>query len=59
MPPVPRLVVPEERDPDTLYLTLDAWAGEQGLSLYPHQEEALLSLLSGEHVVLATPTGSG
>jgi len=29
------------------------------VTLYPAQEEALLSLLSGEHVVLATPTGSG
>jgi superfamily II RNA helicase len=30
-----------------------------GLSLYPHQEEAILHLLDGEHLVLATPTGSG
>jgi superfamily II RNA helicase len=35
------------------------WIAEQGLTLYPHQEEALLELLSGKHVVLATPTGSG
>ena len=31
----------------------------QGLELYPHQEEAILELLSGSNVVLATPTGSG
>ncbi|MEV5002412.1 DEAD/DEAH box helicase [Nocardioides sp. LML1-1-1.1] len=31
----------------------------QGLTLYDHQEEAILSLLAGENVVLATPTGSG
>nr|WP_237448685.1 DEAD/DEAH box helicase [Nocardioides flavescens] len=30
-----------------------------GLELYPHQEEAVLSLLAGDNVVLATPTGSG
>ena len=30
-----------------------------GLSLYPAQEEAMLELASGRHVVLATPTGSG
>ena len=36
-----------------------AWAAAQGLELYPHQEEALLELLAGKHVVLSTPTGSG
>jgi len=56
---VPRLVVPDERDADTLYLTLSEWAGEQGLTLYPHQDEALIELLGGSNVVLATPTGSG
>ena len=42
-----------------MYLTLAEWAGEQGLTLYPHQDEALLEVLSGNNVVLATPTGSG
>ncbi|WP_278259683.1 DEAD/DEAH box helicase [Nocardioides convexus] len=31
----------------------------QGLTLYDHREEAILSLLAGDNVVLATPTGSG
>jgi superfamily II RNA helicase len=35
------------------------WASQAGLTLYPHQEEALLHLLDGKHLVLATPTGSG
>ncbi|HVS01574.1 MAG TPA: DUF3516 domain-containing protein [Thermoanaerobaculia bacterium] len=35
------------------------WVGEQGLELYPAQEEALLELWAGRHVVLNTPTGSG
>ena len=35
------------------------WASSAGLSLYPAQEEAILELLEGRHVVLATPTGSG
>ncbi len=34
-------------------------AADRGLTLYPHQEEAILSVLSGDNVVLATPTGSG
>jgi superfamily II RNA helicase len=36
-----------------------AWAADQGLDLYPHQEDALLALAAGEHVILGTPTGSG
>ncbi len=36
-----------------------SWVSGTGLSLYPAQEEAILHLLEGEHVVLATPTGSG
>jgi superfamily II RNA helicase len=32
---------------------------ERGLQLYPAQEEAILELVSGKHVILATPTGSG
>ena len=35
------------------------WSAAAGLELYPHQEEAVLRLLSGENVVLSTPTGSG
>src|SRR5918995_6430078 len=56
---VPRLVLPDERDADTLYLTLAEWAGEQGLTLYAHQEEAAIELFSGSNAILATPTGSG
>ncbi|MBO0921661.1 DUF3516 domain-containing protein [Cellulomonas sp. zg-ZUI222] len=46
-------------DPDALYEVFTAWAADQGLALYPHQEEALLELLTGAHVILSTPTGSG
>jgi superfamily II RNA helicase len=38
---------------------ITAAAAGRGLTLYPHQEEAILALLSGENVVLGTPTGSG
>ncbi|ASK64775.1 DEAD/DEAH box helicase [Brachybacterium avium] len=30
-----------------------------GRTLYPHQEEALLAIAAGDHVIAATPTGSG
>jgi superfamily II RNA helicase len=46
-------------DADTLFEAYAQWAAEGGRPLYPHQEEALLSAMVGEHVVLATPTGSG
>ncbi len=32
---------------------------EAGLRLYDHQEEAILEIFEGRHVVLNTPTGSG
>ena len=32
---------------------------EQGIELYPAQDEAVLELVTGNNVVLATPTGSG
>ncbi|MBE7324247.1 DUF3516 domain-containing protein [Nocardioides sp. Y6] len=46
-------------DPDALLDAFTSWTEEQSLSLYPHQEEAVMELLSGSNVVLATPTGSG
>lgn len=36
-----------------------AWTAATGLTPYPAQEEALLELWGGRHVVLNTPTGSG
>ncbi|WP_307816367.1 DEAD/DEAH box helicase [Nocardioides limicola] len=46
-------------DADALYEAFNDWSTASGLTLYPHQDEAILELLSGSHVVLATPTGSG
>jgi len=46
-------------DPDTLFDSFAAWAESCGTSLYPAQQEALIELLSGANVILATPTGSG
>ncbi len=46
-------------DPDELFTAFAAWAEAGGTTLYPAQEEALIELLGGANVVLATPTGSG
>jgi superfamily II RNA helicase len=46
-------------DADRVYDDFTAWVSEQGLGLYPHQDEAVIELLGGNHVILATPTGSG
>ncbi len=35
------------------------WVADTGLTLYEAQEEALLELMAGQHVILSTPTGSG
>jgi len=35
------------------------WVRDTGIEPYAHQEEALLEITSGRHVVLSTPTGSG
>ncbi|MDB4993475.1 MAG: box helicase, partial [Myxococcaceae bacterium] len=35
------------------------YAAAKGHDLYPAQEEALLEIIAGKNVILATPTGSG
>ncbi len=50
---------PPGSDPVDVVEGFAAWAEATGRPLYPHQEEALLALAGDEHVVLATPTGSG
>jgi superfamily II RNA helicase len=45
--------------PEELLDRFVAWIGDSGIAPYPAQEEALLELWSGRHVVLSTPTGSG
>ena len=52
----PSVVAPE---PDAIYEAFTGWAGDRGLTPYPAQAEALIELVSGANVILATPTGSG
>ncbi|GMA34474.1 hypothetical protein GCM10025876_06780 [Demequina litorisediminis] len=49
----------EAPDPDAVYEAFATWAADQHLALYPHQDEAIMEIVSGSHVILATPTGSG
>lgn len=51
--------VPDVPEPDAVYLAFLEWASGQGLELYPAQDEALIEVVSGNNVILSTPTGSG
>ncbi len=50
---------PAPADPAAALSAFLDWTARSGLELYDHQEEALLELADGNHVLLATPTGSG
>ena len=51
--------LPDTPGADELLDAFIEWSAQSGLELYPHQEDAVLRLLAGDSVVLATPTGSG
>ena len=52
-------LTPDKTDAESLLEAILEWTYGRGVELYPHQEDAVLSLLAGDNVVLATPTGSG
>ncbi len=52
-------LLPETPDPDEVFDAFAEWAKRRGLALYPHQEDALIEIVSGANVILSTPTGSG
>jgi superfamily II RNA helicase len=52
-------LLPQSTAPDPVFDAFERWAADQGLTLYPHQEEALIEVVSGANVILAAPTGSG
>jgi hypothetical protein len=51
MPPAP--------DEGALLDGFTAYTADEGIEMYPAQEEALLDLIAGSNVILNTPTGSG
>ncbi|BCJ39661.1 DEAD/DEAH box helicase [Actinoplanes ianthinogenes] len=51
--------LPGNAEPDAVFEAFQAWVEEQGLTLYPHQEESLIEIATGANVILNTPTGSG
>lgn len=51
--------LPDPWDPDAFVGAFDDWVRESGIRLYPAQEEAVLELVLGRHLVLSTPTGTG
>jgi superfamily II RNA helicase len=51
--------LPDDAEPDAVFTAFADWAAEQGFTLYPHQEEAMIEVVSGSNVILSTPTGSG
>jgi superfamily II RNA helicase len=51
--------LPDGAGPDDVFTAFADWAADQGFSLYPHQEEALIEVVSGANVILSAPTGSG
>lgn len=51
--------LPPEPEPDALLDAFLTWTADQGIDLYPAQEEALMEVVTGANVILSTPTGSG
>jgi superfamily II RNA helicase len=49
----------EPLDADGIYTRFVEWVESRGLSLYPAQDEAIIEIVSGKHLVLSTPTGTG
>jgi superfamily II RNA helicase len=51
--------LPDTADPDSIFEAFADWTSDEGYTLYPHQEEALIEVVSGANVILSSPTGSG
>ncbi|MBA4607814.1 DUF3516 domain-containing protein [Aeromicrobium sp. Marseille-Q0843] len=56
---VDRLPAGTTDDVDAVHEAILDWIQDRGLTPYPAQDEAILEMVAGSNVVLATPTGSG
>src|ERR1700749_4501610 len=52
-------LLPAAPEPDAVFDAFAGWSKQRGLALYPHQEEALIEIVSGANVILSPPTGAG
>jgi superfamily II RNA helicase len=51
--------LPDGTDADAVYLAFVEWAESTGIQLYPAQDEAVIEIVSGQNLILSTPTGTG
>ncbi|MGB4635124.1 MAG: DUF3516 domain-containing protein [Arcanobacterium sp.] len=45
--------------PEAIFEAFEGWVASTDKTMYPHQEESLLHIVAGDHVIVSTPTGSG
>lgn len=51
--------LPDGSDADAVYTAFVEWAESTGIRLYPAQDEAVIEIVSGQNLILSTPTGTG
>ena len=49
----------EDASTEESFMAFMEWCESRGIEPWPHQEEALMDIMVGDHVILGTPTGSG
>jgi superfamily II RNA helicase len=54
-----RLPPADDTTPDSILDGFLKYSEDVGLTLYAHQEDAIVSLMQGDNVIVHTPTGSG
>ncbi len=59
VPPLFACLPPPGADANAALEGFLRYSAEAGLTLYPHQEEAILAVMSDANVIVHTPTGSG